>query len=184
MRKNVQEDPSYEARNAALDLKDPMGSVDCGDGSEETLGSTLQDICGYIHECLQWSANPLTHLRRYFPKYDWAFHRPKTKEETAKIVSKADYTLPEATGFTDWSMGMFTVTHKTSQSKKKICFCVASNTGPDLNCWPYEELEKVGAKVIINDPDATLDPEYGLMIVSPLEALKYKIEQRKKILGK
>ena len=55
---------------------------------------------------------------------------------------------------------------------------------PELDYWPYEELEKVGARVVINDPQGTIDPKFGLMIVSPLEALKFEEEKLKKILGK
>lgn len=184
MRKSVKKDPSYKARNAVLDLVDPMGVVEIDGGFEETLGTTLQDICDYIEQCLQFSDNPLIHLRRYFPNYLWSFHKPETKEEVAKIVSVVDYALPDSTGFTDWSMGVFTATHKNCLFRKKICFCTVSDHGPNLDCWPYEELEKVGASVVINDPKATIDTRYKLMIVSPVEALKIQTEKRKKILGR
>jgi hypothetical protein len=185
MRKTVKDDPSYEARNAALVLDDPMGSVNIpGDGWEETLGTTLQDICKYIEGCLEFSNNPLTHLRRYFPDFDWAFHRPETEKEVAKIIKNVDYALPESTGFSDWSMGIFTATHKKCRARKKICFCtVTTGNVPELDYWPYKEIEKVGARIIINDPCATIDPKYELLIMSPLEALKYKERQHKQILG-
>jgi hypothetical protein len=155
---DVKSDESYLSRNAALVMSGPFDEVKIGNNTSETMLSTLSAIFGYIENCLEFSANPLPHLRRYFPRHTWKFHKPNTRAEVAKIVDGVDYALL-AHPYDDWSMGIFTVTDTFSagaKDRKRICFKSEEGGACTLYGWPYRELKTVGALILfenIKDPD-------------------------------
>lgn len=183
--KDADFDPIRIARNAVLKMKDPLGSLPVKTklySDDATLSDVLYAVVEYIYHCLDFGDNPLPHLRRYFPDFDWAFHKPSTVEEVARVGKDVDYIL--AGLYSDWGEGLFTATRKNAKEKKKICFCPRGHhdQSPELDMWPYEELAKVGARVLFTSYEHISSSSFNenLQLVSCEEAKKL-VEQARKL---
>lgn len=149
---DVKTDCSYKGRNASLGMDDLLGSVEFEGESETTLDMTLQDVVEFVQAAQDFSLDPRPHLNEYFPKFVWEYHEPTTPEEVAEIVSKCHYAVPAGLIGNDWSTGFYTATHRDPYPPRKVCFvqCLPSDE-PDILYWPYEELEKIGAQILVRD---------------------------------
>lgn len=79
-----------KARTIILKSNDPFMWVEEG-GAETELWETMEGIYQYIKASLYMDDNPLRHLRKYFPDFEWKFYKMAGLEELAPIIAKADY---------------------------------------------------------------------------------------------
>lgn len=119
----------------------------------ETLGSTLTETADFIAHCYDFSLNPLAHLRRYYPKFQWKFVSINSGQELAPTIVTFDYVWPK--NYLGWELfgivGAVAVSSNRQGPRKRICFCpsVPSVNGfvPDINFWPIETLRAKGIRV-------------------------------------
>lgn len=165
-------DLTHQARNEALKMLEPLSITHLQEsGPGETLGSTLQAVYKYIDGCNDFDVDPLQQLRIYFPDFTWQLHKPSNVAEVCQILHTVDYALPgDVTG--DWSTGFFTITCDGWKRKRKICFCPA-NFRLTFSLWPYAELAKIEAQILINDSAGILEkkPRLHLMDCNEVEKL-------------
>lgn len=79
-----------EARNEVLKSDDPTIWID-RDGGEVSLGMLMKDIDLYIYSSLMMDDNPLRHLRRSFPDFEWKFYEGNNMGEAVRSLVSADY---------------------------------------------------------------------------------------------
>lgn len=70
--------------------EDPTVWIEEG-GAETELCDTMEDIYQYIQRVLHMDDNPLRHLRKYFPDFEWKFYKIEKLEKLAPVIAKADY---------------------------------------------------------------------------------------------
>lgn len=99
---------------------------------EEWLGATLSDIQDYIFHCYDLGDNPLRHLRKTFPNFEWSLERPRTDVELYNLAHESDYLFLRSN--TDWTSGVVRVAWRSGGRPHSICYLVEDG-GPAMYKW-------------------------------------------------
>jgi len=139
-----------EVRNEVLNSSDPYKIIyRKKEGHEESLFSTMTDIAEMIEHDFDLDQNPLSHLRRYFPGYEWKLINPKRPTILLTYISLCDYAWLMSSSW-DWSMGVV-IADKCGTMPKGFCLCPNPIIGgvvqeeSNRGAWP-SELREIGAR--------------------------------------
>jgi hypothetical protein len=121
-----------EARNEVLLSKDPEIEVIKSLDVSEELRYVLSETQDFIDASYQMGANPLSHLRKYFPGFAWNLCHPKTVPDLKKVVVSADYTWCGSEAL-DWSCGLVTATQVNNKGWSRAIYYEGNNSGRFLD---------------------------------------------------
>ncbi len=159
MRMSKEDRVCKELRNKVLMEGNPGTQLFGKGGQEQHLGLVINDIQRLLDGCFDFNLNPLSHLRKYFPDFDWKGWRPQTEREVATIASDSDY-IWVTNSNSDWSTGIVTATRLSLQDQED-----------HFRFW-IEPLASQGGVLEINDrmgidwPEVTRMIEKGVRFIS------------------
>lgn len=146
MKFSHEESANRELRNLAL-IEDPFEERPELNGKPVCTVDVLDEIQNYIQHSYQLSANPLSHLRKYFPNFAWSYIKPRNIGMLTLVVERSDYAwLLSAVPGIGWSPGIVTASEINRESHRKLCYIPGEFTIDSF--WPEEELRACGVRLI------------------------------------
>lgn len=135
-------------RNEALKRTDPLKEGDELHGRETCMADALREIQSYIDAAYWLGANPLSHLRKYFPNFAWKYHEVNDAEELGRIVANTDYALLVMPTL-DWSTGIVTARELKRRQPRRICYWEHGYAEDRADThWPVDALKAYGTRFL------------------------------------
>lgn len=141
---------AQQIRSSLLTNKDPyelyndgpaIGSEEERMGVEDTfynLGEVMEEIQQLLDAAYLLDSNPLMHLRKYFPEFNWQSHSSPT-EKYKDIIRGADYVWRVECNGIGGGFGKYvTATERSKTGRRRICYSAKKFESDPLLPWPVD----------------------------------------------